>query len=60
MVVSRRLNNNTVRFTGRMKEQVPGVSDIVAGAKAEMLSILRASIKENIEKEAVKKGIPIT
>jgi hypothetical protein len=56
-VVSRRLNGNVVRDTGRMKQQIPGVSEIVTGAKSEMLAVLRASIQQNVEKEAAKKGI---
>ena len=55
-VVSRRLNGNVVRETGRMKEQIPGVSQIVAASKSEMVEIIRKGIAAGVEKEAARQA----
>jgi hypothetical protein len=43
-----------VRFTGRMKPQMHGVTSIVARSKSEMVALIREGIKTGIDKEAAR------
>lgn len=54
VVVSRTRNNNAVRFTGKMKSQMPGVTKILNSARSEMVALMRAGIEAGIEKEAAR------